>query len=314
LPTFPLEETLTDFKQELRHRCRNPRCKSKLPAPVANEREAFCTKGCYGAFYRSRCVVCEEAFERKNEQQKVCGKRKCRSTLRQLQKADFALGRYFPRCTSEAPPEVPVNQGSAMAPADGRGGASIALDGAPLDHCAECGQDHDLVDHKTAVPGCWITLCCGCRDKLNDTELVAIETVPAETSEPWLPKRLAKPWRDKAGYRWQRMTGPNGETRVDDDWELLDRDGKLIARVRQEGGYWVARPRMVPEPPIESFKAACVRAVLAAMATLEPWPETERHPVHPGMTASQWKATCRPTFLRPLPQPEQPAQPDRIAA
>ena len=35
---------MTDFAQELRHRCRNPRCRSKLPAPVANAREAFCTR------------------------------------------------------------------------------------------------------------------------------------------------------------------------------------------------------------------------------------------------------------------------------
>jgi hypothetical protein len=98
----------------------------------------------------------------------------------------------------------------------------------------------------------------------------------------------------KPGWQWRRMTGPNGETRIDDDWGLLDRDGKMVARIRQEGsGYWVARPRMTPEPPIESLKVACERAVTAAMATLEPWPETERHPVHPGMTVSQFKATCR---------------------
>jgi hypothetical protein len=98
----------------------------------------------------------------------------------------------------------------------------------------------------------------------------------------------------KPGWQWCRTTGPNGETRVDDDWELLDRDGKMVARIRQEGdGYWVARPRMIPEPPIESLRAACERAARAAMATLEPNPETERHPVHPGMTAAQFKATCR---------------------
>jgi hypothetical protein len=91
-----------------------------------------------------------------------------------------------------------------------------------------------------------------------------------------------------------RSTGPNGEVRTDDDWELLDRDGKMVACIRQEGdGYWVARPRVTPEPPIEDFKAACQRAVYAAMAILEPHPEAERHPAHPGMTTSQFKATCR---------------------
>jgi hypothetical protein len=43
----------------LRHRCRNPRCRVKLPAPVENEHHAFCCRGCYEGFYRSRCRVCE---------------------------------------------------------------------------------------------------------------------------------------------------------------------------------------------------------------------------------------------------------------
>jgi len=37
----------------LRHYCRNPRCRSKLPDPVENTREAFCCRGCYRQFYRS---------------------------------------------------------------------------------------------------------------------------------------------------------------------------------------------------------------------------------------------------------------------
>jgi hypothetical protein len=35
----------------LRHRCRNPRCKLKLSAPVENEHHAFCCRGCYVSFY-----------------------------------------------------------------------------------------------------------------------------------------------------------------------------------------------------------------------------------------------------------------------
>jgi hypothetical protein len=42
-----------------RHYCRNPRCRSKLPAPVENEHRAFCTRGCFEGFYRNRCRVCE---------------------------------------------------------------------------------------------------------------------------------------------------------------------------------------------------------------------------------------------------------------
>jgi hypothetical protein len=43
----------------LRHRCRNPRCRMKLPAPVEIEHHAFCCRGCYERFYRNRCRVCE---------------------------------------------------------------------------------------------------------------------------------------------------------------------------------------------------------------------------------------------------------------
>jgi hypothetical protein len=279
---------MVDFDNQTRKRCRH--CKMDLPTPTSNAREAFCTRGCYSSFYRKRCLICEEAFVRKNEGQKLCGKRKCRNALRQLQTADFPLGRYYPRPTSSGGVETPINKGSAVAVADPRPtGQTVTFDGSPLDCCAACGQGHDLVDHKT-VAGAWITLCCGCRDKHQDSDLVAVELVPAQ-GEPWLPKGLAKALPNgKPGWQWRRMS----ETSLDDDWELFDRDGgKRAARIRQEGdGYWVARPRMIPEPPIESFKAACRRAVNVAMWALD-WPESERHPVHPGMTALQFDATKR---------------------
>jgi hypothetical protein len=37
--------------EKVRHYCRNPRCRSKLAAPVSNPREAFCTRGCYNTWY-----------------------------------------------------------------------------------------------------------------------------------------------------------------------------------------------------------------------------------------------------------------------
>ena len=66
----------------LRHRCRDPNCRAKLPMPVSISRNAFCCRGCYDAFYRHRCFVCEEVMERKSEAQRVCGKSKCRSALK----------------------------------------------------------------------------------------------------------------------------------------------------------------------------------------------------------------------------------------
>ncbi len=110
---------------------------------------------------------------------------------------------------------------------------------------------------------------------------------------PWLQKHLAKPALGLPPWKWVRVAGPQGEWREDNDWELCDRSGKMVARIRQEGaGYWVARPRMTPEPPVESFELACKRAVNVAVNT-SAWPESEKHPVHPGMTTTQFEATRR---------------------
>jgi hypothetical protein len=82
---------VTEFSETaLRHRCRYPRCRSKLPAPVSNPREAFCARGCHSSFYRHRCLICEEPMERKTERQLVCGKRACRNALQTSE----SLGRY----------------------------------------------------------------------------------------------------------------------------------------------------------------------------------------------------------------------------
>jgi hypothetical protein len=45
--------------EQLRHRCRNPRCRMKLPQPVENEHHAFCCRGCFERFYFNKCRVCE---------------------------------------------------------------------------------------------------------------------------------------------------------------------------------------------------------------------------------------------------------------
>jgi len=45
---------------DLRHRCRNPKCRGKLPVPTDNPRRAFCTRFCFDQHYRTRCVVCEK--------------------------------------------------------------------------------------------------------------------------------------------------------------------------------------------------------------------------------------------------------------
>jgi hypothetical protein len=77
---FTKEVSMVDFKQGMRHRCRNPRCKMKLPAPVANEREAFCTRGCHSSFYRTHCRFCEKPIEQPSRGERlICKKSACRN-------------------------------------------------------------------------------------------------------------------------------------------------------------------------------------------------------------------------------------------
>jgi hypothetical protein len=74
---------VTEFKEtETRKMCRNPKCRSKLPSPVSNEREAFCVKGCYSSFYLHRCRVCETELPKtvgKGRPRLICKKAKCKN-------------------------------------------------------------------------------------------------------------------------------------------------------------------------------------------------------------------------------------------
>lgn len=77
---------MTEFTRELKHYCRNPRCRMKLPQPVENTREQFCCRGCYLGFYRFRCLICEEPIERKTEYRQICTKHKCSMALQAVQR------------------------------------------------------------------------------------------------------------------------------------------------------------------------------------------------------------------------------------
>jgi hypothetical protein len=99
---------LTEFTETaLRHMCRNPRCRSKLGAPVSNPREAFCTRGCHSGFYRKRCLICEGQMERKSERQLICGKRRCRNALQARQ----SLGRYVASDSVVSPTKTSIKSG-----------------------------------------------------------------------------------------------------------------------------------------------------------------------------------------------------------
>jgi hypothetical protein len=73
----------------MRKPCRH--CKMTLPTPTSNEREAFCTRGCYNSFYLHRCRVCEKPIEQKSGQQRfVCKRAKCRNAW----KGHEGFGKY----------------------------------------------------------------------------------------------------------------------------------------------------------------------------------------------------------------------------
>jgi hypothetical protein len=104
----------------MRHRCRNPKCRSKLPAPVSNEREAFCARGCFNSFYLYRCLICEGPLERTRQDQRVCRKARCRSAWR----AQSGFGRFISTkgpCAAKSASEKPANKGPKQAPAVDRG-------------------------------------------------------------------------------------------------------------------------------------------------------------------------------------------------
>jgi hypothetical protein len=88
---------MSEFVKDLRHYCRNPKCRTRLPEPVSNPREGFCTRGCYSSFYLHRCLICEGPIERKREDQKVCRKAKCYRAWR----AGHCIGRYLPRSSAK---------------------------------------------------------------------------------------------------------------------------------------------------------------------------------------------------------------------
>jgi hypothetical protein len=65
-----------------------------------------------------------------------------------------------------------------------------------------------------------------------------------------------------------------------DTWKLYRHDGSVVAVVRRaEDGdcWWVARPRVYPEPPVEPLAAAQRRAVDLALCA--PLPDSKRKQV-----------------------------------
>jgi hypothetical protein len=101
---------VTEFVETaMRHFCRNPKCRSKLPTPVSNSREAFCARGCHTSFYLHRCRVCEAVLPKttgKGRPRVICKKPKCRNAWI----AGEGFGKYA-NLTDRYPPENAANIG-----------------------------------------------------------------------------------------------------------------------------------------------------------------------------------------------------------
>jgi hypothetical protein len=55
----PPVRVMSGMADNLRTFCRNPKCRSALPRP-AEHRRAFCARGCFDNYHRTRCRVCSE--------------------------------------------------------------------------------------------------------------------------------------------------------------------------------------------------------------------------------------------------------------
>jgi len=84
--------------------CRNPRCRSKLSAPVTNPRDAFCHSGLSCQLLSEACRVCEEPIEQGGRRPRlICRKSKCRNAW----EGDFPGGRYHPTSGRENSSKTP---------------------------------------------------------------------------------------------------------------------------------------------------------------------------------------------------------------
>ena len=151
--------------------------------PVENLHRAFCCRGCFEQFYRTRCLVCETP--KHHQRRLLCGHIKCRR-----EKARF--------------PHLFQWTATTLA--------------------------------ETTKP---------------------IAEVPVLSPLKWLSGCLR-------GFAW-------GETDCD-TWTLYHRDGTSAIVRRAEDGdcWWVAHPRIYPEPPVEPLAAAHRRAVDFALCALAP--------------------------------------------
>jgi hypothetical protein len=126
---------------KLRHHCRNPRCRMKLREPTDNLRSAFCCRGCHATFYRKRCLVCEAPFERVREDQRTCGRRKCKGEFRRHSVRVWGKWLPVPGETLSAP-QNPIKPGTKTRAESRRGYSSSPI------HGPACVLDIEVFDRR----------------------------------------------------------------------------------------------------------------------------------------------------------------------
>ena len=101
------------LQTSLRVRCRNQRCRSKLPIPTDNDHKAFCSRFCYDQFYHLKCVVCEKPVAKRprGKTPKWCIRRQCRLDYNRYREA-FEFKPHSHCQNSGLTQEVPVSQGA----------------------------------------------------------------------------------------------------------------------------------------------------------------------------------------------------------
>ena len=190
------------FSQLLRHRCRNPRCRMKLKAPVDNPHKAFCTKGCYDSFYLKRCVVCEKEKPSGRSDRKFCRRPKCRTEYHKN-----------PGLFGETASTITLRTDSSKS-ADSTGIKTGGLDDRPWQivagpvisantyHCAAIPIDPDRANRVAAA---------------NDWDRIRSEIA-------WSPRRPPSPVDVTTHSRWQPSWQPQWPSPTDDLPKFLKRE------------------------------------------------------------------------------------------
>ena len=136
---------MTEFTQTLRHYCRNPRCRSKLPSPACDPHKAFCTPGCHSSFYLKRCLVCEnDKPAGSTARRKLCRRPKCEGRYRKNSAHYSFLGADTTSAANAS--RNPIKSGIKSADFDARpwrivAGPKIT---AGVYHCATLPVDSDI--------------------------------------------------------------------------------------------------------------------------------------------------------------------------